>query len=94
MIKAMVTLIFVVGGGNVAVAQSTPADPSAVTADAAAPADKSADKPAEKKVCRSDAPLGSRIAKRTCHLPSEWAAIDQQRREALEVAKHEGYRNR
>lgn len=94
MVKAMVALIFVVGGGNVAVAQSAPADPSAVTADASASADKSTDKPADKKVCRSDAPLGSRIAKRTCHLQSEWATIDQQRRAALEAAKHEGYRSR
>jgi hypothetical protein len=29
----------------------------------------------EKKICRSEVPLGSIMSKRTCHTKSEWAAI-------------------
>ena len=32
--------------------------------------------PKEKKVCRSERPTGSYIAKRTCHTAAEWKAID------------------
>lgn len=32
--------------------------------------------PKEKKICRSDTPTGSFIAKRTCHTAAEWQAID------------------
>jgi hypothetical protein len=37
----------------------------------------SSEKPAaEKKVCRQEQPTGSRMVKRTCHTPAEWAVID------------------
>lgn len=50
------------------------------------------DQPAKpKKVCRSEQPTGSFIAKRTCHTAEEWKAIDaangQNAHDALDHAR-------
>ena len=42
---------------------------------------------AEKPVCRKEVPLGSIMAKRTCHSKAEWAAIDSANAGAAENAR-------
>lgn len=42
---------------------------------------------AEKPVCRKEVPLGSIMAKRTCHSKAEWVAIDSANAGAAENAR-------
>lgn len=48
--------------------------------DAAAPTRKTA--PAEKKICRRETPIGSRLSKRVCRTAAEWAAADEANQQA------------
>lgn len=48
--------------------------------DAAAPAKDPA--PAEKKICRRETPVGSRLSKRVCRTAAEWAALDEANQQA------------
>jgi len=41
----------------------------------------------EKPVCRKEVPLGSIMAKRTCHSKAEWAEIDSANAGAAENAR-------
>jgi hypothetical protein len=50
---------------------------SAAFAQDTAPA-KAAKPVKEQKICRSDVPTGSMMAKSTCHTATEWQAIDEQ----------------
>ena len=40
----------------------------------------------EKKICRSEVPVGSIMAKRTCLTKAQWAALDGRRGEQAEKA--------
>ncbi|MBA2935101.1 hypothetical protein HZF05_13450 [Sphingomonas sp. CGMCC 1.13654] len=62
------------------------AAPAAPTAAPAPPA-----KPVkEKKVCRSEAVLGSNLPNVTCHTKGEWAAIDGQNRANVQNMRDAG----
>ena len=39
-----------------------------------------------KKVCRSEIPTGSMMAKSTCHTAAQWQTIDQENHDASESA--------
>ena len=68
---------------------AAPAAPSAQAAPAAeAPAEETAK--ADRMVCKSIAPTGSRIAKKTCRTQSQWEEMARSGREATEMVKLRG----
>lgn len=69
-----ITLLASLCLSSTALAQVTP-----VTAAPAAPVK-------EKKICRSEVPVGSIMAKRTCLTKAQWASLDGRRGEAAEKA--------
>jgi hypothetical protein len=69
-----------------ALAQEAPA-PAATSAPATAQV-------ADKKVCRREVPTGSNMVEKTCHLKSEWAAIDAQNSKNVEQARNGTYGRR
>jgi hypothetical protein len=66
MIRTMLAMVLMTAVAPAAAQQPTTAEKPAGTAA----------KP-DKKICRREVPTGSRMAKSTCHLASEWADIDR-----------------
>ncbi len=67
-----IAMLFSFFASSAAFAQVAAPTPGAAGATAVAPAPVLAP---DKKICRSQVPLGSIMSKRICHTRSEWAAI-------------------
>jgi hypothetical protein len=72
-----------------AAAPAAPAAPAAAAAPVAeAPAEETAK--VDRTVCKSVAPTGSRIARKTCRTQSQWDEMARSGREAAEMVKRRG----
>ena len=71
---------------------AAPAAPTAPAAPAAAVAETPAEETAkvDRTVCKSVAPTGSRIARKTCRTQSQWDEMARSGREAAEMVKRRG----
>ena len=70
-------------------AAAAPAAPAAAAAPVAeAPAEETAK--VDRTVCKSVAPTGSRIARKTCRTQSQWDEMARSGREAAEMVKRRG----